>query len=63
MVLSKGHGSLALYAVMSAVGYFSEKELLKFGSVQSILGENPSNRLLLGWRPLQALWVTDFLWE
>ena len=48
LVLSKGHGSLALYAVMSAVGYFSEKELLKFGSVQSSLGGEPVKQITPG---------------
>ena len=41
LILSKGHGSLALYSVMCAAGYFGEQELRKFGSIHSILGGEP----------------------
>lgn len=40
-VLSKGHGSLALYVVLSEVGFFPEEELKKYCSPEGILGGEP----------------------
>jgi transketolase len=40
-VLSKGHGSLALYAVLCEAGYFPEAELWKFCRPGTILGGEP----------------------
>jgi transketolase len=40
-ILSKGHGSLALYAVLAEAGYFPESELNKFCSPLGILGGEP----------------------
>lgn len=41
LVLSKGHGSLALYSVLSSVGFFDKGELRKFGSPRAIIGGEP----------------------
>ena len=40
-VLSKGHGSLALYAVLSEKEFFSKDELKNFAQFNSILGGHP----------------------
>jgi transketolase len=40
-ILSKGHGCLALYAILADKGYFSAKELDQFCSQHSILGGHP----------------------
>jgi len=40
-VLSKGHASLALYAVLAEKGYFSWEELLNFCQFNSSLGGHP----------------------
>lgn len=44
LILSKGHGSLALYATLAARGYFDRNELLTFSQPDSRLGGEP-NRL------------------
>ncbi|MBI3795062.1 MAG: transketolase [Nitrospinae bacterium] len=44
VVLSKGHGALALYAVMARFGYFDIKDVEKFGSFKTIFGCH-ANRL------------------
>ena len=41
-VMSKGHGSLALYAVLAEAGYFSESELYKFCRPGEMLGGEPN---------------------
>lgn len=41
LILSKGHGSLALYAALAEKGYFDESELYRFGTVRSRLGGEP----------------------
>ena len=41
LVLSKGHGSLALYAVLARAGYFERKELFTFAQADSRLGGEP----------------------
>ena len=40
-ILSKGHGCLALYAVLAEKGFFPEAELWKFCSPDGILGGHP----------------------
>lgn len=40
-VLSKGHASLALYAVLARQGYFPQSELANFGSYGAMLGGHP----------------------
>lgn len=40
-ILSKGHGCLALYAILADKGFFPKEELLKFCSKDSILGGHP----------------------
>lgn len=40
-VLSKGHASLALYAVLARQGYFPEAELENFGAFGAMLGGHP----------------------
>ncbi|MAG25602.1 hypothetical protein CMI47_08500 [Candidatus Pacearchaeota archaeon] len=41
MILSKGHGCLALYSLLVIQGYVDEKELLTFGRKGSKLGGHP----------------------
>jgi transketolase len=40
-ILSKGHGCLALYAVLADKGFFPESELLRFCKPEGILGGHP----------------------
>ncbi len=40
-ILSKGHGCLALYAILADKGYFPESELDKFCALDGILGGHP----------------------
>lgn len=40
-VLSKGHGSLALYVVLAAKGFFDKSELGTFANVESRFGGHP----------------------
>jgi transketolase len=47
-VLSKGHASATLYAVLAQRGYFPESELLTFRKIHSRLQGHPSNRMLPG---------------
>lgn len=47
-VLSKGHASAALYAVLAQRGYFPESELMTFRQLHSRLQGHPSNRILPG---------------
>ncbi|HXW53815.1 MAG TPA: transketolase [Myxococcota bacterium] len=46
LVLSKGHGVPALYAVLAYCGYFSEAELSTLRQLGSPLQGHPANRLL-----------------
>lgn len=41
MILSKGHGCLALYAILADKGFFPEAELLKFCQSDGMLGGHP----------------------
>jgi transketolase len=47
-ILSKGHASAALYAIMAHCGYFDEKELLTFRKFGSKLQGHPCSKLLKG---------------
>ncbi|MEI6278417.1 MAG: transketolase [Verrucomicrobiae bacterium] len=40
-ILSKGHGSLALYAVLAEKGFFPAKDLERFSTFESNLGGHP----------------------
>lgn len=41
VILSKGHGSLALYSTLAHAGYFDKKELDTFARVNTFLGGEP----------------------
>lgn len=41
LILSKGHGSLALYCVLAEAGFFPKEELKKFAQPGGILGGEP----------------------
>ena len=47
-ILSKGHASAALYAIMAECGYFKEDELLTFRKLGSKLQGHPCSRILKG---------------
>jgi transketolase len=47
-VLSKGHGSLALYAILAAKGIIPQEELLTFAKHDSILGGHPDRNKIPG---------------
>ena len=44
-VLSKGHGCLALYAVLAEKGFFPEAELWKFCKADGLLGGHPEHHI------------------
>ena len=44
-ILSKGHGCLALYAVLADKGFFATEELDRFCSFDSILGGHPEHKV------------------
>lgn len=48
LVLSKGHGSLALYTILSSVGFFDDEVLKTFAKPNSILGGEPCIPLIPG---------------
>lgn len=47
-VLSKGHASASLYAILADCGFFPTEELMTFRKIHSRLQGHPSNRLLPG---------------
>jgi transketolase len=47
-ILSKGHGSMALYAVLSDHGFFPKKHIKDFVNFNSILGQHPDSRKVPG---------------
>ena len=47
-ILSKGHGCLALYAVLAAHGYFSRNEMRTFCHFASLLGGHPERGKIPG---------------
>ena len=44
-IFSKGHASIALYVVLSELGFFSTKELKNFNKAASKIAEHPDTRL------------------
>lgn len=44
-VLSKGHGSASLYAVLAKRGYFDESELMSFRKINSMLQGHPNTHI------------------
>lgn len=44
-LLSKGHGCLALYAVLADKGFFPSEELWKFGQRHGLLGGHPERKI------------------
>jgi transketolase len=44
-VLSKGHGCLALYAILADKGFFPDSELLKFCKEDGLLGGHPEHHI------------------
>lgn len=47
-IMSKGHGSLALYSALYKSGYFSREQFMKFTRPDSMLGGEPSLCLPMG---------------
>lgn len=47
-LLSKGHGPLALYAILADRGYFPYEHLDRLGTADSILGAHPDRHLVPG---------------
>ena len=47
-ILSKGHGCLALYAVLGGKGFFPQEAWEEFGSVDGILGGHPTKEKVPG---------------
>lgn len=47
-VLSKGHGCLILYTILADLGFFSESELRKYGTMDGILGGHPDMQKIPG---------------
>jgi transketolase len=47
-ILSKGHGALALYAILSERGFFSKEELKTFSAFDSRLGGHPDSTKVPG---------------
>jgi transketolase len=41
LIISKGHGSIALYPILADVGYFDNQELRRVGTAESFLGGIP----------------------
>ncbi|MBT4792949.1 MAG: transketolase [Halobacteriovoraceae bacterium] len=48
ILLSKGHGCMALYAILSDLGYFPRSEFKKFCSTTGILGGHPTRKKVPG---------------
>lgn len=48
LILSKGHGCMALYSFLGEKGYFSKEEFSRFCKVEGILGGHPDHRLVPG---------------
>jgi transketolase len=47
-ILSKGHASLGLYAILNIKGFISNKEFQSFGQFESILGGHPDRNKIPG---------------
>lgn len=48
LILSKGHGALALYPILSDLGFFPKAELLKYCKKDGILGGHPEHLKIPG---------------
>ena len=48
LILSKGHGCLALYVILAEKGFFPEEELERFYAFDGILGGHPDARKIPG---------------
>ena len=48
LILSKGHGALALYVILAECGFFSKDELKTFSAYQSRLGGHPDSTKVPG---------------
>lgn len=48
LILSKGHGCLALYPILCELGFFPKEELLKYCKPDGILGGHPEHRKIPG---------------
>jgi transketolase len=47
-VLSKGHASVSYYSMLSRVGFFPREELVKYETMEGILGGHPDSGLIPG---------------
>lgn len=48
LILSKGHGALALYPILSDLGFFPKEELMKYCKRDGILGGHPEHLKIPG---------------
>lgn len=48
LILSKGHGCLALYPILCELGFFPREELLKYCKPDGILGGHPEHQKIPG---------------
>jgi transketolase len=48
MILSKGHGCLALYPILADKGFFPKEELMKYCKPEGILGGHPEHHKIPG---------------
>src|SRR5260370_10856490 len=46
--LSKGHGPMAYYAILTAKGFIEASELRRYGQFDSVLGRHPDRNLVCG---------------
>src|SRR5258708_13583873 len=46
--LSKGHGPMAFYAILTAKGFIDVSELPRYGQFDSVLGQHPDRNLVCG---------------
>jgi transketolase len=46
--LSKGHGPMAYYAILTAKGFIEASELRRYGQFDSVLGRHPDRNLVRG---------------
>lgn len=60
LILSKGHGCLALYAILADKKFFAESELKTFCRPTSRLGGHPELKRSRELRPQQVLLAMDF---
>lgn len=48
LILSKGHGALALYPILADLGFFPKEELMKYCKKDGILGGHPEHHKIPG---------------